>query len=93
MKSADPFGAVRTRVHLQRTVDGLLERWCQRHCLDGLRLVLPVWPLVSPLTDGWGELLSALRQVELLPGGTLTADEQQAVCDAKRFVEQVVLDR
>jgi hypothetical protein len=93
MKSADLFGTVRTRVHLQRTLNGLVEGWCQRHCFEGLRLVLPVWPLVSPLTDGWGELLRALRQVELLPGGTLTADEQQAVHDANRFIEQVVLDR
>jgi hypothetical protein len=52
-----------------------------------------VWPLVSPFTDGWGELLRVLRQVELLPGGTLTAEEQQAVCNAKRFVERVVFDR
>ena len=93
MKSLDVLGTVRTRVHLQRTLDGLLEGWCQRHCFDGLRLVLPVWPLVSPLADGWGELHRALHQIELLPGGTLTADEQKAVRDAKRFIEQVVLDR
>jgi len=93
MKSANFIGTVRTRVHLQRTLDGLVEGWCQHRCLEGLRLVLPVWPLVSPFTDGWGKLLRVLRQVELLPGGTLTADEQQAVCDATRFVEQVVFDR
>ena len=90
MKSAEVFGTVRTRVHLQRTLDGLLEGWCRRHCCDGLRLVLPVWPLVSPLTDGRGALLRALHQIEVLP---MTANQQQAVRDATRFIEQVVLDR
>ena len=93
MTSLDVLGTVRTRVHLQRTLDGLLEGWCRRHCCDGLRLVLPVWPLVSPLTDGWGALLRALHQIEVLPSGTLTANEQQAVRDATRFIARVVLDR
>ena len=44
-------------------IQKLVEAWCDRRCLIALRQILPGYPLTSPLTDGWGELLIALKNV------------------------------
>jgi hypothetical protein len=45
------------------------------------------------LTDGWGDLLVALKAVELLPEDALSDTERGDVGDARRYVEHVVYDR
>ena len=64
MRSSELFGTVRTHQELQKVLDRLIDAWCQERKLDGLRLLLPVWPLHSALTDGWGDLMVALRAIE-----------------------------
>jgi hypothetical protein len=93
MRSTDLFGSIRTPETLSRTLDRLIDGWCERRSLAPLRLVLPWWPLSSPLTDAWGDLLTALKQVELLPDSDLTDTKRAEVGDARRFVERVVYDR
>jgi hypothetical protein len=41
------------------TIRCLVEAWCDRRCLVALRNILRAYPMPSPLTDSWGELLTA----------------------------------
>ena len=55
----------------------LVEAWCDRRCLRALRNILPGYPLISPLSDGWSELLIALQDVRAFARDELTAEEQE----------------
>lgn len=46
-----------------RTLSELIDRWCDRRAYDPLRVVLPVWPRVSGLTDEMAELMEAFRSL------------------------------
>jgi hypothetical protein len=72
------------------SIQKLVEAWCDRHCLGALRRILPGYPLSSPLTDGWGDLLTALQNVRAFAGHELTADEQEVLEDCIRAVDSVV---
>jgi hypothetical protein len=93
MKSSELYGSIRSPAQLERAMDRLLEGWCERRCLAGLRLVLPAWPPCSALTDAWGELLTAVKQTELLEDGALSDDEHELLRDVRRYVERMVYDR
>jgi len=69
------------------SIQGLVEALCDRRCLRALRNILPGYPLVSPLGDGWGELLIALQNVRAFAGDELTADEQKTLDDSIRAVD------
>jgi hypothetical protein len=69
------------------SIQGLVEAWCDRRCLGALRRILPAYPLSSPLTDGWGELLIALQDVRAFARDELTAGERKMVDDCVRAVE------
>ena len=69
------------------SIQGLVEAWCDRRCLRALRNVLRGYPLVSPLTDGWGELLISLQDVRVFARDELTVDEQNRLDDCIRAVE------
>jgi len=45
------------------TLHVLVEGWCDRRDFKALRNILKGYPLSSPLTDGWAELLDALESV------------------------------
>ena len=72
------------------SIQKLVEAWCDRHCLGALRRILPGYPLTSPLTDGWGELLIALQNVRAFARNELTADEQEVLEECIRAVDSVV---
>jgi hypothetical protein len=91
MKSSELFGRIRTHEQLTKTLDQLIDSWCQERHLDGLRLLLPVWPLHTPLTDGWGDLMVALRAIENAP--TLKPDQRDAVHAAAEYVTGIVHTR
>jgi hypothetical protein len=78
------------REQLFQNIRGLVEAWCDRRCLRALRAILRGYPLTSPLTDGWGELLIALQDVRAFARDELTADERTAVEDCIRVVDRVV---
>jgi hypothetical protein len=68
----------------------LVEGWCDRRCLKALRAVLRGYPLSSPFTDGWGDLLIALQDVRAFAPDELTDAERAAVDECIRAVERVV---
>ncbi|HLJ23576.1 MAG TPA: hypothetical protein VKT71_05670 [Candidatus Acidoferrales bacterium] len=72
------------------SIQGLVEAWCDRRCLRALRNILRGYPLVSPLTDGWGELLTSLQDVRAFARDELTVDEQKRLDDCIRAIENAV---
>jgi hypothetical protein len=67
----------------------LIDRWCERRSLQLLGTVLPAYNSINGMTDGWGELLRALKaltlsQDELLP------HEREIVSDLRRSVEEML---
>ena len=60
-----------------KTINALVDGWCERRCLLALRQVLGAWPLANPLTDGWGALLNALKDVRAFAAAELTAEESK----------------
>jgi hypothetical protein len=72
------------------SIQKLVEAWCDRHCLGALRRILPGYPLTSPLTDGWGELLIALQNVRAFARNELTATEQEVLEECIRAVDSAI---
>jgi hypothetical protein len=58
--------------HLQ----SLVEVWCDRRCLRALKAILSGYPLHSPMTDSWAELLKAMQDVRAFAREETTADEK-----------------
>ena len=75
---------------LFRTLQSLVDAWCDRRCLSALRYVLKGYPLTSPMTDGWAELLTALQDVRAFARTELTEQERIMVDDCIRAVDRVV---
>lgn len=80
----------RDNAQLFSSIQTLVEGWCDRRCFKALRAILPGYPLSSPLTDGWGDLLIALKNVRAFARSELTDDECSALEEYTRAVEQVV---
>src|SRR5579864_114644 len=69
------------------SIQKLIESWCDRRSLRALRNILRGYPLVSPLGDGWGELLIALQDVRAFAKDELTAEEFKVLEDCIRAVD------
>lgn len=78
------------RAELFRALQSLVDAWCDRRCLRALRVVLPGYPLASPFTDGWGELLKALQNVRAFAPDELTERERVVLDDAIRTVDHAL---
>ena len=72
------------------SIQRLVEAWCDRRCLRALRYILRGYPVVSPLGDGWGELLLALQDVRAFARDELIAEEQKLLEDCIRTVDGAV---
>jgi hypothetical protein len=72
------------------TVQALVAGWCDRRCLKALRAILAGYPLSSPFTDGWGDLLRALQDVRAFARDELTEAERTTVDQCIRAVERAV---
>ena len=72
------------------SIQRLVEAWCDRRCLRALGNILRGYPLVSPLGDGWGELLIALQDVRAFARDELTAEEFKVLEDCIRVVDTAV---
>jgi len=72
------------------SVQGLVEAWCDRRCLRALSNILRGYPMVSPLGDGWGELLIALQNVRAFARDELTAEEFRVLEACIRAVDAAV---
>jgi len=75
------------------TLDRLVDGWCDRRALRPLRIILRVYPMSSPLTDGWGDLRNALRDLRCLRDPEISDAEAAAVDDALRVVERALARR
>jgi hypothetical protein len=72
------------------TLQALVEGWCDRRCFRALRAILRGYPLSSPLTDGWGDLLAALQDVRAFAQAELTDAERTTVEECIREVDRAV---
>jgi hypothetical protein len=77
-------------LELQRLVGALVEAWCDRRSLRALREVLAGYPLMSPLTDGWADLLKALEGVRAFAREELTEDEAAQVEQLIGSISEIV---
>jgi hypothetical protein len=71
-------------------VEFLCNAWCDRRSLTALRYLLQAWPLVSPLTDGWGELGIALKNIRAVARTEIQAQELKEVEQLIRDVDHIV---
>jgi len=68
-------------------LDRLVDGWCERRALTPLSIILRGYPMVSPLSDSWHELRSALRSLRCLKQPDVTDSEAVAIEDGLRAVE------
>ena len=76
--------AEQLRERLQR--DG----WCERRALKPLRFILQAYPLASGLTDEWGQLHNALRDIRALNEDELNAREKERLNQAIVGAEKIL---
>jgi len=62
---------------LFRMIDQLVDRWCERRALGPLRHILPVYPLINALSDGWFELYRGLKNVKVFCKKELLPEEEE----------------
>lgn len=71
-------------------VGTLVDAWCGRRDLAPLRYVLPAYPLPSPLSDGWADLLRALEDVRACCRDRLPESEIETIQDCIVAVQRIV---
>lgn len=64
---------------LLSSTKNLVDAWCDRRCLIALRFILQGYPLSSPLTDSWFDLLKALENVRAFASDEINTEEKQTV--------------
>jgi hypothetical protein len=74
-------------------IKALVDAWCDRRDLTLLRVVLGSYPLVSGLTDEWGELANALKTIRAQHKSILIAGELDRVIALQQFAESLVHSR
>jgi hypothetical protein len=79
-----------TQIDVLRQVESLCNAWCARHCLTALRHLLKAWPLISPLTDSWGELQIALQNVRAFARNEISPEQLETVNQLIRDVDKGV---
>jgi hypothetical protein len=73
---------IQTTADLAAAIDALVDHWCERRSIRALRQILAGWPSPLRLTDDWGELRTALRNVLAFARPELSPDEIEAVEEA-----------
>jgi hypothetical protein len=73
---------------LFKTLDGLIDSWCERRALRPLSYILRSYPGVLAHTDQQFELLDALKDVKGLCRDDLTTDELRLITQAHDFLEE-----
>jgi hypothetical protein len=79
--------------NILESVKALVDAWCARRCLAALRYILQGYPLSSPLTDCWAELLKSLEDVRAFAKGEITEEENQAVNQLIDSISRIVYRR
>jgi len=71
-----------------QTLQRLVDAWCDRRALQALRYILRGYPLSSPLTDGWAELMAALKDVRACARDEVTPEELRSIDECIRVIER-----
>ena len=58
--------AIGNNIEFFTVLRSLIDAWCDRHALKPLSRVLGPYLAFDGLTDGWGEILNALKDVRAL---------------------------
>ena len=74
--------------NLFKTLEGLINRWCERRALRPLRYLLRAYPEVLAHTDQQFQLLEALKSLNRLCRDHLTPEELRLVTQAHSFLEE-----
>jgi hypothetical protein len=75
-------------LNLFKTLDGLINCWCERRALCPLAHLLPAYPGVLAHSDHQFQLLEALKNLKGLCNDHLTPEELRLVTQAHDFVEE-----
>ena len=73
---------------LFKTLDGLINGWCDRRALRPLAYLLPAYPGVFVHTDQQFQLLEALKNLKRLCRDHLTPEELRLITQAHNFLDQ-----
>ena len=77
-----------TEFNLFKTLDGLINGWCERRALRPLAYLLPAYSGVLVHTDQQFQLLEALKNLNRLSLNHLTLEELRLVTEALDFLDQ-----
>lgn len=73
---------------LFRTLQMLVEGWCDQRRLRALRHTLRGYPLANQLTDGWAQLMAALQDTRAFAREEITAEELSVLDECVRTIEK-----
>jgi hypothetical protein len=68
----------------------LIYRWCDERKLDALSRLLPGYLAFNGLTDGWAELLSALKMTRALGHEAFSVEDWEFLQELVRGAEHAV---
>ena len=71
-----------------KTLDGLINGWCERRALRPLAYLLPAYPGFLAHTDQQFQLLEALKNLKRLCVDQLTPEELELVTQAHNFLDE-----
>jgi len=76
-----------SKVTIYQKLDWLIDQWCERRALRPLKFILRAYPRPLILTDDFGEVMDALRDVKGLCREELTKEELTQVISAMNELE------
>ena len=74
--------------NLFKTLDGLINGWCERRALRPLACLLPAYPGVFVHTDQQFQLLEGLKNLKRLCRDHLTPEELRLITQAHNFLDE-----
>jgi hypothetical protein len=78
---------------IHRDLRQLADGWCERRVLRALSQFLPGYFALNGLTDGWGELETALKDVLVFAKDEVTEDEKKEVKRIMVLVQAAIYRR
>jgi len=78
---------------IPRTLDALIDRWCERRALRPLQLLFRAYPGPLAHTDQMFELLDALKDVKGVCRAELPEDELRMLIEAHNVLEDSLRGR
>ena len=79
--------------NLFKTLDGLINGWCERRALRPLAYLLPAYSGVLVHTDQQFQLLEALKNLNRLCPDHLTSEESRLVTQALNLLDKQLRTR